>query len=154
MRLHLLGLAAVLVALPAAAQTVPAQTEGAWTPPRSALSSTLPILEEDKALQAAVAAPTRPPEDRSRDAARHPYESLTFWGLQPGLTVVEIEPGRAGWWRNILEPYAAQTGGTYMPVNRPLEGMGVDDNTADMVVVVARRWCRRGVVGDSVCASD
>ena len=33
---------------------------------------------------------------RARDAARHLYERLTFWGLQPRMTVVEIEPGRGG----------------------------------------------------------
>ena len=139
MRLLALAAAATL-ALPAiaSAQTLPAmpgldETPGQRAARRAAMVP--PVLQEDAALQAAVDSETRPAADRARDAFRHPFETLTFWGLRPGLTVVEIEPGRAGWWRNILEPYAAATGGTYVPVNRPLEGMGVADGTADLIVV-------------------
>ncbi|MBN9465017.1 methyltransferase domain-containing protein [Brevundimonas sp.] len=136
-------------AVPALAQSSAppaAQTEGAWTPPRSALSSAMPTLTEDAALQAAVAAQSRPVADRARDAARHPYESLTFWGLTPGMTVVEIEPGGASWWRHILEPYAAATGGRYVAVDKPLESMGVADGTADFILVARafHNWSRDG----------
>lgn len=91
--------------------------------------------QEDAALRAAVAAETRPEADRARDVYRHPYESLTFWGLEPGQTVVEIAPGAAGWWRNILEPYAGATGGTYVAVDRIQGGLGVPDGSADQVLV-------------------
>lgn len=139
----------VATAVPALAQSSAppaAQTEGAWTPPRSALSSAMPTLTEDTALQAAVAAQSRPAADRARDAARHPYESLTFWGLTPGITVVEIEPGGASWWRHILEPYAAATGGRYVAVDKPLESMGVADGTADFILVARafHNWSRDG----------
>ena len=139
----------VATAVPALAQSSAppaAQTEGAWTPPRSALSSAMPTLTEDTALQAAVAAQSRPAADRARDAARHPYESLTFWGLTPGMTVVEIEPGGASWGRHILEPYAAATGGRYVAVDKPLESMGVADGTADFILVARafHNWSRDG----------
>lgn len=96
---------------------------------------TPPELQEDAALQAAIASPARPAADVARDVYRRPFETLTFWGLTPGSTVVEIEPGRGGWWSAILQPYAEATGGTYVAVNRPLESMGVEDGTADMIVV-------------------
>ena len=142
-----LVLAAVLasaLASSAFAQSVPP------SPPslqhRQGLSMEMPKVEEDAALQAAIASTTRPEADRLRDSQRHPFETLTFWGLQPGLTVVEIEPGRAGWWRNILEPYAAASGGRYVAVSRPTETMGVEDGTADMVVVARafHNWSRDG----------
>lgn len=122
--------------------------DNAPLPIRQGLSMAMPQPQEDQALQTAIASATRPEADRARDSQRHPYESLTFWGLMPGMTVVEIEPGRAGWWRNILEPYAAATGGTYVPVSKPTESMGVADNGADMVLVARalHNWHRAGVV--------
>ena len=158
MRLAALSLFAVAAAVAAPAlapvqaqaqaQTVPpaAQTQGAWTPPRSALSSAMPTFADDAALQTAIAAETRPAADRARDVYRHPYEALTFWGLTPGMTVVEIEPGGASWWRHILEPYAAATGGRYVPVNKPLETMGVEDGQADLILVARafHNWARDG----------
>ena len=53
-------------------------------------------VDLDAALRAAVDSPTRPAADRAHDAWRRPYEALTFWGLTPGMTVVEIEPGVEG----------------------------------------------------------
>jgi predicted methyltransferase len=149
MRLSALVLAALVLPTATAAQTLPQlptldETPAQRTARRAAM--TPPELQEDSALQAAIGSDTRPAADTARDAFRHPFETLTFWGLTPGSTVVEIEPGRAGWWRNILEPYAAATGGRYVPVNRPLEGMGVEDGSADLIVVARafHNWHRAG----------
>ena len=68
----------------------------------------------DSALSAAIDGAWRGPQSRARDAYRHPYESLTFWGLKPGMTVVEVDPGVRGWWTEILAPYARATGGAYI----------------------------------------
>jgi CheY-like chemotaxis protein len=67
----------------------------------------------DAALDAAVAGQQRAAEHVARDAARHPVESLTFWGLKPAQTVIEISPG-SGYWTEILGPYAKATGGRYV----------------------------------------
>ena len=139
------------LALPAlaAAQTLPTlpmldETPAERTVRRAAM--TPPVLQEDTALQAAIASDARPAADVARDVYRRPYESLTFWGLTPGSTIVEIQPGRAGWWTAILQPYAEATGGRYVPVNQPLESMGVEDGTADMVLVARafHNWHRAG----------
>ncbi len=61
-------------------------------------------------LQDAVAGDWRPAADKSRDAWRHPVETLEFWGLKPGQTVVEFWPG-AGWYTDILAPYLAANKG-------------------------------------------
>ena len=68
----------------------------------------------DAALSAAIDGAWRESQSRARDAYRHPYESLTFWGLKPGMTVVEVDPGTRGWWTEILAPYARATGGVYI----------------------------------------
>lgn len=72
-----------------------------------------PAMQEDATLRAVVASPQRSAENRARDPHRRPYESLAFWGLRPGLTVVELSPG-GGYWTEILAPYARQTRGTYI----------------------------------------
>jgi predicted methyltransferase len=68
---------------------------------------------EDKALKAAIASPLRGAENVARDGARHPYDSLVFWGLKPKQTVIEVVPG-SGYWTEILAPYAKATGGHYI----------------------------------------
>ena len=64
----------------------------------------------DTSLAAAVAGEWRSAEDRARDDSRHPIEALTFWGLAPGMTFLEVQPG-GGCWTDILAPYARMTGG-------------------------------------------
>ena len=69
-------------------------------------------------LAAAVAGPWRLPADRARDRWRHPAESLAFWGLKPGATVVEFWPG-AGWYSDIVAPFLAATGGRLYAAEMP-----------------------------------
>lgn len=105
MRLALAALVAGLILAPAAhAQDFPPERGQA---PR-------PEFTEDEALQAVIDAPLRSEAHRARDAHRRPFETLTFWGLRPGMTVVEIDPGTEAWWTEILAPYAARTGGRYV----------------------------------------
>jgi predicted methyltransferase len=73
---------------------------------------------EDAILARVIAGPQRGEAHVARDPHRHPYESLVFWGLKPGISVIELAPG-SGYWTEILAPYANQTGGTY--------GVGVPD---------------------------
>jgi predicted methyltransferase len=69
----------------------------------------------DPALAAAVAAPTRTPVNKERDRYRHPAETLSFFGVKPNQTVVEIWPA-GGWYAEILVPYLAQRGTYYAAV--------------------------------------
>jgi predicted methyltransferase len=67
-------------------------------------------------LQDAVAGEWRPATDKARDPWRHPVETLEFWGLKPGQTVVEFWPG-AGWYTDILAPYLAANKGKLIAAN-------------------------------------
>ena len=58
----------------------------------------------DPALQQAIDSPLRSPKFVARDAVRHPAAELTFFGLRPDATVVEVWPG-GGYWSEILAPY-------------------------------------------------
>lgn len=79
-------------------------------------------------LQAAVDGAWRTPEDIARDPYRHPLETLEFFGLQPGQTVVEITPG-SGWYAEILAPFLYEDGNYIAAVVDPqtlAEGRGRD----------------------------
>ena len=82
----------------------------------AAAASPLAALAQgrDAALAAAIAGAARTPANKVRDPFRHPAESLSFWGLKPGMTVLEINPGGGGYWTEILAPYLKATGGHYI----------------------------------------
>jgi predicted methyltransferase len=63
----------------------------------------------DDALKTAIADSHRSAANSARDGARHPYETLTFFGIKPNMTVVELAPG-GGWYTEILAPYLRAKG--------------------------------------------
>jgi predicted methyltransferase len=69
--------------------------------------------EVSPALRAAVDGPARTAKNRVRDPFRHPAETLSFWGLKPGMTVIEIDPS-GGYWTEILAPYLKAAKGRYV----------------------------------------
>jgi len=67
---------------------------------------------DDPALRAAIAGAHRSAANKARDAARHPYEMLRFFGLAPTQQVIELAPG-GGWFTEILAPYLRAQGRLY-----------------------------------------
>ena len=63
----------------------------------------------DDGLQAAIAGTQRSAANVARDPARHPLETLRFFGIAPTMTVVELTPG-GGWYTEILAPYLKPQG--------------------------------------------
>jgi predicted methyltransferase len=88
-RLRLVFAAALLAASPAPATDAP---------PDSAAK-----------LAQAIDSPARSPENRARDAWRHPHETLLFFGIEPDMRVLELWPGGA-WYTEILAPFLAPEG--------------------------------------------
>ncbi|WP_375197096.1 class I SAM-dependent methyltransferase [Sphingobium sp.] len=74
-------------------------------------------------IAAAVAASSRTPANIARDAYRHPAETLAFFGVTPGQTVVEYSPS-GGWYTEILAPLLRDKGTFYalQPTGRYLDG--------------------------------
>jgi len=64
----------------------------------------------------------RLPEFVKRDQYRHPLETLRFFEVERGMTVVEIWPGK-GWYTEVLAPYLAQ--GELYAAHFPID-VGVD----------------------------
>lgn len=101
---RLIALAAAAVVASACAQSPDAArspTPGAVTAPDTAQAA--------DPLATAIAGSWRDPKNVARDRYRHPRETLAFFGLAPGQTVIEITPG-AGWYSEILAPYLRGNG--------------------------------------------
>lgn len=81
----------------------------------AACRSRTDIPAAPRTIEASVAGPWRAAPDRARDRYRHPAETLAFWGLKPGQTVVEFWPG-AGWYTDIVAPFIKGAGGKYYAV--------------------------------------
>ncbi|MFK7829065.1 MAG: class I SAM-dependent methyltransferase [Congregibacter sp.] len=117
------------------------QSSGAVTPGQSA------ALAELDTLDAVLAA--QPEEVRARYVYRHPRETLEFFAIEAGMTVVEALPG-GGWYTRILAPYLG-SGGTvvgvdYDPALFPLFGfysaerLAAKATWAEDWVVEAQEW--------------
>jgi len=61
-------------------------------------------------LDKVIAGDWRSPENRARDAWRHPKETLQFFGFREDMTVLEIWPGGGGWYTEILAPALREHG--------------------------------------------
>jgi predicted methyltransferase len=81
------------------------------------------VCAQEGALQEGLLNSThRTPEFVLRDQYRHPLGTLEFFGVEPGMTVVEIWPGK-GWYTEILVPYVGE--GDFYAAHFPT-GVGVD----------------------------
>jgi predicted methyltransferase len=113
-----------------------------WTPFFLATSLALavgvcaPAVAADLTLDSAVGNPARSTKFITRDKARHPLEELTFFGITPQSTVVEIWPG-GGYWTEILAPLLHDHGAYYVA----LQGKGgteAADTEADKLNALLR----------------
>ena len=83
----------------------------------------------DELLNQVIA--SRSAEDRARDDARHPAQTLTFFQVEPGTTVAEALPG-GGWYTSILANYLGGTGTLY--------GVNYNDNMWNMFSFATEEW--------------
>jgi predicted methyltransferase len=61
------------------------------------------------ALRTILKSEHRVPGNAARDIYRHPIETLTFFGIRPDMTVVELGIGE-GWYTELLAPLLARRG--------------------------------------------
>ena len=84
----------------------------------------------DEALNAALAGPHRTPAFVARDLWRNPLETLSFFGIQAQMTVIEISPG-GGWYTEILAPYLRDKGQLLLAADDPESGFAYYRRSAD-----------------------
>jgi predicted methyltransferase len=118
-------------------------------PAAQAPAAAEPAPAAEDPLAAAINSDSRSAEDKSRDQYRHPQEALAFWGLQPGMTILEVQPG-GGWWTEILAPYAHATGGKYYAtaadLDNPELSEGARKSRADFEARMAAKSATHGQV--------
>jgi predicted methyltransferase len=68
-----------------------------------------PLLAGADSERLATVLAAQPEETQARYPYRHPQETLEFFGIEPGMTVVEALPG-GGWYTKILLPYLGSDG--------------------------------------------
>ncbi len=68
--------------------------------------------EQATRMRAALAAPDRPAENKARDAARKPIESVQFFGIETGDTVADMIAA-GGWFTEVLSAAVGPSGKVY-----------------------------------------
>jgi predicted methyltransferase len=130
MKQNILAALTALTLLAVSASTATGQT----------VAHKISTAETQTLIRALVDDPERPAPHKARDIYRHPYEALTFFGLEPGMTVVEIWPGGQGrFMGRIIQPLVEGGGGWYVPVPSrsafPGEMQDLPYGKVDMVLV-------------------
>jgi len=94
----------------------PGANRGAALGTALAIALLLPMAANAKvdvaALQAQSVGEHRSADNRARNEYRNPIQTLQWFGIEPGMTVVEIWPG-GGWYSEILAPYLREKGKYY-----------------------------------------
>jgi predicted methyltransferase len=68
--------------------------------------------EQVARMRAALASPDRPAEDKARDEARKPIETVQFGGIKTGQTVLEVMAA-GGWFTEVLSAAVGPSGKVY-----------------------------------------
>lgn len=95
----------------------------------------------------------QPDSVKARYDARHPEETLEFFGIEPGMTVVEALPG-GGWYTRILLPYLGSEG-RLVGANYALEMWPLFPFGTEAFMVEMRRWPEQfEAQAEQWCADD
>lgn len=86
----------------------------------------------EQQYQQVLAGTWRSPANVARDRYRHPLETLQFFSLAPGQTVIEITPGN-GWYSEILAPLLHDHGRYIAAVTAPGTGENAEKYQAMLV---------------------
>jgi predicted methyltransferase len=118
----------------------------------SGMAAAATMAAADPQLTVAISSPDRAAAFKARDAARHPAEELTFFGLKPNMTVVELWPG-SGYWSEILGPYLAASG-TYYVAQPPSGDKEEDEGIAKWRARMAGHKDKVGKITETTLGKD
>ena len=137
---------AILAFVLAACQQAP-DTKTADAPESAPETETAEIAEaapeaaaevDEASLRLAAVLDAQPDEIKARYQYRHPQETLEFFGVKPGMTIVEALPG-GGWYTKILLPYLGSEG-RLIGANYSLDVSALYSNSTEESMERARAW--------------
>ena len=105
---------AMLAALLGACASAPSKVAPPKSPTRDQVTAA--------AIEHVLAGEHRSATSRARDEYVHPLDTLLFFGIKPDMTVVEVWPGSAGWFTEVLAPLLAARGRLYAAQFEPKAG--------------------------------
>jgi len=130
-------LALALVACSGSPPPAPADNTIAATPPKPAndqppqppppQSAVQPFSQK---LDLVLAGTWRSDKNKARDQYRHPKQTLEFFGLKPGMTLIELTPG-GGWYAEVLAPLMKGSGNYIAAIVTPKKKDGEDAQDMD-----------------------
>jgi len=103
---------------PVTQEPAAAPTEAAAPATTTGDSTTASSSAEAEHWASILAGAHRSPESRARDQYRHPVETLSFFGIKPDSSVIELAPGE-GWYTEILGPYLKDSGKLFVTIRDP-----------------------------------
>ncbi|HST27435.1 MAG TPA: methyltransferase [Rudaea sp.] len=137
MNKYTFALAVIALALSACDQSQAPAPAPAAPPPKVADQPANPPPPQsaqqmfDAKIDTVLAGNWREAANPARDQYRHPKQTLEFFGLKPGMNLIEITPG-GGWYAQVLAPLMQDDGSYTAAITIPKkpEGEAAQDKTA------------------------
>lgn len=107
MKYLMMGAAALALAACSQQQSAEPTTDQPAAP-ESTVETTVDAMASSPSIDDILA--SKPDDFKARYQYRHPKETLAFFGVEPGMTVVDILPNEPGWYGEILIPYLGADG--------------------------------------------
>lgn len=124
MKTYIIPLCAIFVLAACTKQPEPVQPAAAPPPPVVADQPANPPPPQSAQelfggkIDQVLAGAWREPANKARDQYRHPKQTLEFFGLKPGMSLIEITPGE-GWYAEILAPLFKGDGSYTAAITKP-----------------------------------
>jgi predicted methyltransferase len=126
MKRSMLVLSAALALVACGQQSAPPPTADVAAPVDQPANPPPPVSAEQAfatRLDGVLAGSWRSDVNKARDQYRHPKQTLEFFGLKPGMHLIEITPG-AGWYAEILAPLMKNDGSYTAAITQPKDAQG------------------------------
>ena len=131
-----------------ASETTAAAPPSEAAPPTAAADAAPAVTEEVEDWTAALAAAGRPDSDQEVDAARKPAEVISFVGIEPGMTVIDVIAA-GGYYTEVLSAAVGPEGHVYahntefiLTMREGKNEQAISERLADNRLPNVERWDR------------